>query len=508
MIDLKNNLLVISVLLIFLAIFMYWHVYIDLFHIWSDQEEYSHGFMIPLVAVYFLWQKKQIILAQRSQSIKLGYFFIILCLISYFIGTLGDLFFLLRFSFIFLLISLALLFVGYKSTKTMLIPILLLIFSFPLPPIIQAALTLKLQLWSSQLGVSIIRACNIPVYLEGNVIDLGNYQLQVVEACSGLRYLFPLMSLAFICAYLYQVVFWKRALVFLTAIPITLIMNSFRIGIIGLLVQYWGIAAAEGFIHDFEGWFVFMICFCILFLEMWLISWNERKTRTWDDLFGLTFPQQSNTIAYTAEKLAPSPFYGVIALLCLALFFIKPLGMRADFIPKRQGFANFPLQIGAWKGMKESLDIKTINFLGLSDYILVNFKNNHEQINFYAAYYQTQKHGAVPHSPKLCIPGDGWQIKDITSVSDNNINFNRVLIQKGEQKQLVYYWYKQREKTIANEYFLKWNTVIGALNNKRTDGALIRLTTNLSGETFAAADMRLKRFMLLVNTKLPDYIPD
>lgn len=504
----KYNFSLTIALLVVFIISVYWNVYTDLFRIWSNQEEYSHGFMIPLVSLYFLWQKKDLIFTQRTQSIILGFVAISISLVAYFIGTLGDLFFLLRFSFIFLLIGLALLFVGYKSTKTMLIPILLLIFSFPLPPIIQAALTIKLQLLSSQLGVFIIRACNIPVYLEGNVIDLGSYQLQVVEACSGLRYLFPLMSLAFICAYLYQVALWKRTLIFLTAIPITLLMNSFRIGVIGILVQYWGTAVAEGFTHDFEGWIVFMVCFAILFAEMWLISWHERKTRTWDELFGLTI-EQPNLTPYPATNISITPFYILIGLFCFSLFVIKPLGLREDFIPARKSFVDFPLQLSTWQGVRENLDIKTINFLGLSDYVLVNFKHNDQQINFYAAYYQTQKHGAVPHSPKLCIPGDGWQIQAMTTVTYNGMNFNRVLIQKRQQKQLVYYWYKQRDKTIANEYYLKWNTFVGVLESKRTDGALVRLTTNLSAnETFEIADARLKQFILLINTKLPDYIPD
>jgi len=509
MTSLKNKLIAISGLLILLMTLMYWEVYLDLFRIWSNQEEYSHGFMIPLVSAYFIWQKKDLILTEQSQSTLLSFCFVFLALATYFVGTIGDLFFLLRFSLIFLLIGLALLFVGYKSTKTMLIPILLLIFSFPLPPVIESSLTIKLQLLSSQLGVFIIRACNISVYLEGNVIDLGSYQLQVVEACSGLRYLFPLMSLAFICAYLYQVSFWKRTVVFLTSIPITLFMNSFRIGVIGILVEYWGTAAAEGFIHDFEGWIVFMACFAILFLEMWLLSWQERKNRSWDDVFGLTLVE-NNPSPKQALNLSTKPFYGVLVLLCLATFVIKPLGLKKDFIPSRKSFAEFPLQFSNWQGVKTNLDTKTITFLGLSDYALINFTNNeHKTINFYSAYYQTQKHGAVPHSPKLCIPGDGWEIQAMTTENYEGLSFNRVLIQKQENKQLVYYWYKQRDKTLANEYYLKWNTFIGILESKRSDGALIRLTTDLSkNETFETADIRLKQFMLLVNKQLPFFIPD
>ena len=108
----------------------------------------------------------------------------------------------------------------------------------------------------------------ISVYLEGNVIDLGSYKLQVVEACSGLRYLFPLVSLSFIAAYIYHGAFWKKAIIFLSSIPITVLMNSFRIGVIGVLVEYGGPGQAEGFLHDFEGWIIFMACIAILVLEM------------------------------------------------------------------------------------------------------------------------------------------------------------------------------------------------------------------------------------------------
>ncbi len=506
----KHSFILIITVLVTLITLMYWNVYTDLIKIWSNQEEYSHGFMIPLVSLYFLWQKKQSILSNQSQSTRLGFSVIFFSLVIYFIGTVGDLFFLLRLSLIFTLIGLALLFVGYQSTKIMLTPILLLIFSFPLPPIVQATLTIKLQLLSSQLGVFLIRACDIPVYLEGNVIDLDSYQLQVVEACSGLRYLFPLMSLAFICAYLYQVSFWKKTLIFLTSIPITLFMNSFRIGIIGILVEYWGIAAAEGFIHDFEGWIVFMICFAILFIEMWLLSWTDRKTKTWDIVFGLSIPPEKETHSFNITSISIFPFYILIGILTSTLLFIKPLGTHTDVIPARQEFSSFPLQLSTWQGIKESMDNKTVAFLGLSDYILANFTNsNHKTVNFYIAYYKTQKHGAIPHSPKLCISGDGWQIQDMNTIVYNGIELNRVIIQKAKRKQLVYYWYKQRNHHIANEYLLKWNTFLGAFQYQRTDGALIRLTTDLEkNETFEIADKRLEQFINLLEGKLSAYIPD
>ena len=120
-------------------------------------------------------------------------------------------------------------------------------------------LSLRLQLISSEIGVWVIRMAGISVFLEGNVIDLGSYQLEVAQACSGLRYLFPLMTLSVLIAYTFGGAYWKRTVVFLSSIPLTVLMNSVRIGIIGITVDRWGPGMAEGVLHEFEGWVGFMV---------------------------------------------------------------------------------------------------------------------------------------------------------------------------------------------------------------------------------------------------------
>ena len=120
--------------------------------------------------------------------------------------------------------------------------------------------------------MAFIRLFQIPVFLEGNVIDLGQYKLQVVEACSGLRYLYPLMSLGFLAAYFFQAPLWQRALVFLSTIPITIFMNSLRIGVVGIMVDNFGPQDADGFLHMFEGWIIFLACAVLLVGLMHLLA--------------------------------------------------------------------------------------------------------------------------------------------------------------------------------------------------------------------------------------------
>ena len=135
-----------------------------------------------------------------------------------------------------------------------------LVFMLPLPKFLYWKLTTTLQFISSEIGVSLVRAAGVPVYLDGNVIDLGIYKLQVAEACSGLRYLFPIMSFSYVFAVLYRGPVWHKIVLLLAAAPLAVLMNSVRIGIIGILVDRYGIGQAEGFLHFFEGWVIFLSC--------------------------------------------------------------------------------------------------------------------------------------------------------------------------------------------------------------------------------------------------------
>ena len=264
---------------------LYWGVGLDLVESWQVNEEYSHGFFLPFIAGYMVWQRKEQF-ENNSEFLPSwwGTVIAILALCILFIGVASFTGYLEKVSLLLLLAGLFVARYGFRVLPIVLIPLLLIFLSYPLPFFINAQLTSGMQLISSEFGVAVIRLFAIPVFLEGNVIDLGNYKLQVVEACSGLRYMFPLMSLSLILAYFFQVAIWKRVVMFLSAIPITILMNSFRIGAIGILSEYRGVGSADGFMHAFEGWFIFLCCLLLLFVEMWLMTSKERKTRRFSSL--------------------------------------------------------------------------------------------------------------------------------------------------------------------------------------------------------------------------------
>ena len=239
---------------------------------WIRQDEYSHGFLIPLISAWLLWSRRDVLTASIGQPTWMGPALVALSIFMHIVGELSALFILSQVGFVVALVGIVLSAGGYSLLKVTLTPILFLLFAIPLPYFIESVLTWRLQLISSELGVAVIRLFQIPVYLEGNVIDLGYYKLQVVEACSGLRYLYPLLSLGFLAAYFFHAPFWQRAVVFLSAIPITILMNSLRIGLVGVLVNRWGTGAAEGLLHFFEGWTIFIASAGLLIGEMALLA--------------------------------------------------------------------------------------------------------------------------------------------------------------------------------------------------------------------------------------------
>lgn len=484
---------------------------------WLGSEEYGYGFLIPLITGFLIWQKKDELEKIRFDGSWTGFCIAFFGVIIFFLGYFSTIYIVTQYGLVVVVLGVAYSIVGFEGIKKIWVPLIFLLFMIPLPNFLYKELSAELQLISSSLGVAVIRLFGISVYLEGNVIDLGSYKLQVVEACSGLRYLFPLVTLAFIATYFYKVAFWKRALVFFSSIPITVFMNSFRIGAIGVLVEYGGPGQAEGFLHDFEGWIIFMACLAILILEMWLLTRIGKDKKPLMEAFGLELPEQTPENAETKMRSMSKPFLATVVVLMVTAIVALMLDSREEVIQKRADFNNFPVNIETWQGKSGFIDRIYLDVLKLDDYIISDYSNGEgERVNFYAAYYASQRSGESAHSPRSCIPGGGWLIKDLSQINitaaeinGGPLKVNRLIIRKGDFVQLVYYWFQQRGRNITGEYAVKWYLFWDALTKNRTDGALIRLTTFVPpGKDIREADRVLKKFTGDVVPVLNKYIPD
>jgi exosortase D (VPLPA-CTERM-specific) len=475
---------------------------------WTTQEEYGHGFLIPLVAAWLLWTRRGALLASIGRPAWTGALLILLALIMHVVGALSAIFILSQLAFIVALLGITLAVGGFSLLRAAFVPIIFLIFAIPLPYFIDANLSLQLQLISSQLGVFFIRLFQVPVYLDGNMIDLGSYKLQVVDACSGLRYLFPLLSLSFLAAYLFDAPIWQRALVLLSSIPITIAMNGLRIGMVGVTMDRWGPRMADGALHFFEGWIIFIASALLLTLEVYLLG--HLSGRHFSEVFRVPANAARSLPAETRETIGRMPLYVALLLVCATVLTASLISNRSEIVPERSRFVTFPATIGAWHGHASLLEPQVENSLAMEDYVLSDYsKADGKIVNLYVAYYASQRTGESPHSPLVCIPGGGWSIAKLERASfDAERPLNRAIIERNGSKQLVYYWYEERGRSIASEYWSKWYLLSDAITKNRSDGALVRLITAISpGELERDADNRLLLFTQDLLPRLGGYLP-
>jgi exosortase D (VPLPA-CTERM-specific) len=490
----------------------------DLYKRWRFEEEYGYGFLIVALVPLLLWRRWHVLVSESGGTRWPGLVIVILAQLCVILAVLGESYFIEQIALVFSIIGIGLIVFG-ASTIRVFVPItILLLLTIPLPYTLQAMLTIKLQLLSTTFGVALIQLFGVPVYADGNIIDLGTYKLQVAEACSGLRYLLPLTCMSFLIAHLYKAPFWKKAVVVVAAAPLTILLNSFRLAVTAVLVNSYGLEMAEGFFHEFEGWVVFLTGVLVLggvILVLEGFRWSRVQIESIMD-------------RSPASEHGVEPFK-LTAPFMLAIFVCAgALGVTTAIVsahqsmpnPVRESFAGFPRQIDYWTGQPVQLDQETLDKLKATDTYDGDFVEGRgvPAVNLFVAYYDSLSKGAAIHSPRVCLPGAGWEFASFEERNFNDLapgapgTYNRVLIQKGEQKMLMYYWYQQRERRTANEFSMKYYLLIDSFFRSRKDGALVRLSTPLQtaagSNAEAEADTRLHAFAAPSFSTMRSYLPE
>ena len=245
---------------------LYRDVLPELVHAWGTDDNYSHGYLIPPIAAYFAWERRRTFLAAPAGSSIFGLVVVLGSVLVLALGVLGVELFLTRVSLIGALAGTALFLFGWARLRVMAFPLAFLILMIPLPAIIFNQIAFPLQLIASQFGEGVIRAADIPVLREGNVLVLANITLEVAEACSGIRSLISLVTLGIVFGYIGDSRGWARVLIALSAIPVAVFANAARVAGTGIAAHFYGAAAAEGFFHEFSGWLVFIAAFAMMLL--------------------------------------------------------------------------------------------------------------------------------------------------------------------------------------------------------------------------------------------------
>jgi exosortase A len=251
---------------------LYFSVIKGLVYDWINMPDFSHGFLIPLVSFYFVYERRKQLSTLSPSGEWTGLGLIIFGIMLLLLGNLATEYFTMRFSMLVVFGGIILFLLGNDFFKTLLFPIIFLIFMIPIPSILMDRITFPMQLFASKTAALSLYFFGIPVLREGNVMLLANTSLEVAEACSGIRSLISLLALSVVFAYLSQRVTWKRIIVVLSTFPIAIIANAARVSGTGILAHHYGDRVAQGFFHGFSGWILFVVAFICLFVVGGILS--------------------------------------------------------------------------------------------------------------------------------------------------------------------------------------------------------------------------------------------
>ncbi|MGI8745178.1 MAG: exosortase [Bryobacteraceae bacterium] len=231
--------------------------------VWKGDEDMGHGFFVPLIAGYIIWQRRATLAALRPEPNYWGLALIVWGAIQLMLGTLGAELFLARTAFLISLVGAIWFLLGTRILRALAFPLCLLLFMIPIPAIVYARITLPLQIFASRVAETILGLVGIPVLRDGNILELASQKLSVAEACSGIRSLLSLSFLSLIYAYFFDAKIWMRWVLLIATIPIAIAANAARVSLTGILSEVRA-DLAQGFFHMLEGWVLFLIALALL----------------------------------------------------------------------------------------------------------------------------------------------------------------------------------------------------------------------------------------------------
>ncbi|WP_026840909.1 exosortase A [Citrifermentans bremense] len=243
---------------------VYWSVVPEMVQQWYEDENYSHGFVVPLIAGYFAYERRKDLASVLAEPWWPGLLLVAAGLMQLVVGWLGTEFFTMRSSLVVTLCGMTLFLLGKRLFRLMLLPLAYLLFMVPLPYIIYDMVAFPLKLFVTRVSIATLKLMGVVVMREGNIIMLPFTTLEVADACSGIRSLISLLALAVAYAFFLEMGPLRRGVLILAAIPIAISANAFRVIGTGVLAQYWGAKAAEGFFHEFAGLAVFVVAIALM----------------------------------------------------------------------------------------------------------------------------------------------------------------------------------------------------------------------------------------------------
>ncbi len=493
-------------LLILISLFAsYWPILQKLALRWNSGDN-SYCYLVVPVFLYLCWERKEDFRFTEFDWSVWGLFPALLSVVTIIIGELGSVESLLYLGLWGCVISVIITMYGLRRSLALWFPLLILLFIIPLPPFINRILTFKMKMAASSLSVEMLRATGVSVLQNGNILDLGVTKMQVVDACSGLRYIVSMFLMALLIGHFFVSGWWRKILLVLLVYPLSIIINAVRIFITGILLIRGYQSLTEGVFHDGAGLIAFLVAGGVLFVFAGIIMkiGTVGKVRLWRD------PGASQV----------SSFRPLLLTACFCMLFAgSGWGLQnmasALTIPQRNSFVSFPMEIAEWQGSRSYLSQEILDSLWADDYVNATFtrKGSPNVIYLLIPYYEYQGTRHTAHAPQSCLLGGGWGMTRSgttrVAVPDREIDAGMMLLEKDNHRMLAGYFFLQRGRVIISPWWNKFYLMLDAVKMRRTDGALVRIEMTVAeGQDLDEAEKMLHEFIAGLWPLLSEYVPD
>lgn len=493
---------------------LYWKVVPPMVQQWYLDENYSHGFIVPLIAGYFLHARWSELKDAQVTRCNVGMAVILYGLLQLMLGWLGTEYFSMRSSLVVILAGLVLFLFGTAVFRIALLSLCYLLFMIPIPYIVYDAVAFPLKIFVTKVSVATLKAIGIVVMREGNIIMFPALTLEVADACSGIRSLISLLALAVAFAFYVRISPLRRLILICSAVPIAIFTNSVRVIVTGILSQHWGAKAAEGFFHEFAGMVVFALAMVMLvslgtFLKK---GDNEMQDSEPHSSRPGSLARAGSPVGKGGGSRRPmvTEFVCTFVLLTAAALY---LNLHIDLlVPMNKPLDQFPRVVSGWHMTQEfPMSDEVQKVLMATDTLSRSYTTAEgKTVDLYIGYHGGGKESGEIHSPKHCLPGGGWfELSSRTrllGVPGSNINLVQAVYQKGDSRELFLYWFQVQDKTISNEYLLKIAEITNSIVSRRRDASFIRVSLP-SGTDEQGAVALGERFIQDFLPAMQEYLP-
>ncbi|PQP35126.1 hypothetical protein C6A37_04150 [Desulfobacteraceae bacterium SEEP-SAG9] len=511
----KNRLLIYVFPMLIMVCFAvaYWPVFLKLAKQWSSGDN-SYCYLIIPLYLYLLYDKKDLFKFGEFSWTLWGLLPTLLSVMLIIAGELGSVRTLLFIGIWGCAVGLTVTLYG-KRTRLLMFPLLILFFIVPLPPFVNQILTFKLKMAATKLSVMMLRTFGISVLQEGNIIDIGIEKLQVVDACSGLRYFMPMILLTILIGHFFVKGRWRWTVLLLMIVPLSIFINSLRIWASALFIVNGHPELARNLFHDFSGWLMFMIAGIFLVISALLlgkIGSNKKASQT------------SNLKPQTTKGALPQTAVSIIRPVVLTIilcFLFAGSGWAlkqipsAKNLPARKTFDYFPMQVGEWTGKRDFLSKEILSSLWSDDYLLATYtkEDSSNLIYLFIPFYAYQVTNHTAHAPQACLLGGGFALitaneRPVRVGPDQEIKIMTMALEKDSTRLLGSYFFFQRGRVITSPWLNKFYLMWDAFTKRRTDGALVRVEMTIApGQPMDDAYSVLEEFIGKLWPILPGFVP-